>query len=85
MTKSDSPKYEPPRGERLADAANAQGGCADGDSPGASCQNGTSDTSCDAGNLASAYCNAGSNASGCDQGTAPQVLACSPGSGVHAL
>ena len=72
MTKSDSPKYEAPRGVRLGDAGNGRG------MP--SCANGDSDVSCDPGNTATAHCANGQAAAGCQPGSNPGVSTCRPGS-----
>ena len=79
MTKSDGPKYEPPCGVRLGDAANARGSCIDGDAAG-SCGQGNSDVSCRPGNTATAHCDNGMGATGCLTGTSPQTSTCNPGS-----
>ena len=89
MTKSDEPKYEPPRGVRLSDAANSLGDpCNDGQSArgGDSCGDGNSDISCWPGDGATAHCDNGMGARGCLEGNnAASELGCVDGSKVLTL
>ena len=78
MTKSDSPKYEAPRGVRLGDATNGRGH--------PSCADGNSDISCGDGLGANATCVTGNNAIGCLVGTdATQQTGCQNGDTVTTL
>lgn len=89
MTKSDSPKYEPPRGVRLRDAVNSLGeSCLTGYSARGqdSCADGHSDISCWPGDGASANCDNGLGARGCLEGNnATSDLGCKDGSSVLTL
>lgn len=70
MMKSDSLKYETPRGVRLGGPKSALG---------MSCTSGNTDISCEDGDTATAACYPlGNSASGCLPGTSPQSSFCDP-------